>query len=79
MLLSRDFFSKTAHHTLYKISTTRLIEDLFAFIHAQQCCGGLPSKQLGCNNSCKLLLPNLSTLRTVESTISSSYGDVSWL
>jgi hypothetical protein len=46
---------------------------------AQQCCGGLPSKQLGCNNSCKLLLPNLSTLRTVESTISSSYGDVSWL
>jgi hypothetical protein len=78
MLLSRDFFSKTAHHTLYKISTTRLIEDLCVFIHgkhangsgidgkiimcfyeeilemgisievsfsAQQCCGGLPSKQ----------------------------------
>uniref|UniRef100_A0A2K1ZKE4 Uncharacterized protein n=1 Tax=Populus trichocarpa TaxID=3694 RepID=A0A2K1ZKE4_POPTR len=25
---------------------------------AQQCCGGLSSKQLGCYNSCKLLLPN---------------------
>ncbi|KAJ6989205.1 hypothetical protein NC653_021941 [Populus alba x Populus x berolinensis] len=30
---------------------------------AQQCCGGLSSKQLGCYNACKLLLPNFPSIQ----------------
>ncbi|KAJ6904090.1 hypothetical protein NC651_021281 [Populus alba x Populus x berolinensis] len=34
---------------------------------AQQCCGGLSSKQLGCYNACKLLLPNFPSIQIPSS------------